>query len=104
MTTATVTTTSEINDLIGRIKKNDRGARAARFLLQCFDLVGQQRRDMFIFEVLTTTQTRSSKSFILFLCVKAIRAEQAKVHLIYFVRRDQHGIIPKQLPQCKVLF
>ena len=41
MTTATVTTTSEINDLIGRIKKNDRGARAARFLLQCFDLVGQ---------------------------------------------------------------
>ena len=41
MTTATVTTTSEINDLIGRIKKNDGGARAARFLLQCFDLVGQ---------------------------------------------------------------
>ena len=50
-----------------------------------------------------TTQTRSSKSFILCPCVKIICAEQAKVHFIYFALRDQHAvIIPKQLPHANV--
>ena len=33
------TTTPQINDLIGWMKKNNRAARAARFLVQCFDVV-----------------------------------------------------------------
>ena len=32
--------------------------------------------------------------------MKTIRAKQAKVHLAYFVRRDQHGIIAKHLTNC----
>ena len=51
---------------------------------------------MFKFEVLTTTQTRSSKSCILCLCLRAIRAKQAKVHFTKFVQRDQHGIINRE--------
>ena len=41
MTTATGTTTPQINDLIGWMKKNNDDARAARFLVQCFDVVCQ---------------------------------------------------------------
>ena len=39
--TATVTTTPQINDLIGLTRKNNRAARAARFLVQFFDVVCQ---------------------------------------------------------------
>ena len=39
----------------------------------------------------------SSKCLILCLCMKTIRAKQAKVHSSYFVQRDQHGIIAKHL-------
>ena len=53
-----------------------------------------QRREMFIFEVLTTTRARS-RSFCL--GVKAIRAKKAKVHFNHSLRRDQHGIIAKHL-------
>jgi len=38
MTTATATTTLQINDLIGWTRKNNRAARAARFLVQFFDV------------------------------------------------------------------
>ena len=38
-------------------------------------------------------QARSSKSSILSLYMKTIRAKQAKVHFAYLVQRDQHGII-----------
>ena len=41
LTTATSTTTPQINDLIGRMKKSIRSARAARFLVQYFDVVCQ---------------------------------------------------------------
>ena len=37
----TATTTQLINDFIGWLKKNNRAARAARFLLQFFDVVYQ---------------------------------------------------------------
>ena len=76
------------------MKKNNRAARAARFLVQCFDVVCQKRRrEIFIFEVLTATGSRSSKSFLLCLYTKTIRDKQAKEHSAYFVQRDQHGII-----------
>ena len=38
------------------------------------------QREIFIFEVLTTTPARSRKSLILCLYMKTIRAKQAKVH------------------------
>ena len=58
---------------------------------------GKRRRQIFIFEVLKTKRARSSKSFILCLYMKTTRAKQAKVHSSYFVQRDQHGIIAKDL-------
>ena len=62
------------------MKKNNRAARAARFLVQCFDVVCQTTtREIFIFEVLTTTRARSSKSFILFFYMKTISAKQVQV-------------------------
>ena len=79
------------------MKINNRAARAARFLVQCFDVVYQRRSEIFIFEVLTTTRARSSKSFTLCLYMKTIRAKQAEVHSAYFVQRDQHGIIARDL-------
>ena len=39
-TTATATKTLENNDLIGRMRKNNRAARAARTLIEFFDVVG----------------------------------------------------------------
>ena len=97
MKMTTALTTSQINQLISWIRKNDRAARAARFLMQFFDLVGQATQT-FIFEVLKTTRTHSSKSFILCVYVKTIRAKQAKVYFAYFVHRNQHGIIAKRQP------
>ena len=77
----------------------------ARFLVQHFDVVCQTtKNEILIFEVLTTTRARSSKSFTLCLCVKIIRAKQAKVHFAYFAQHDQLGIIAKHLTQRKVLF
>ena len=38
----------------------------------------KRRREIFIFEVLTTTRARNSKSFLLSLYMKIIRAKQAK--------------------------
>ena len=87
------------------MKKNNRAACAARFLVQYFEVVCQttSQREIFIFEVLTTTGARSSKSFTLCLVMKTIRAKQAKVHSAYFVQRDQHGIIAKDLTQSSIL-
>ena len=76
------------------MKKNNRAARATRFLVQCFDVVWQT-----IFEVLRTT-----RACILCLYMKTIRANQAKVHSTYFVQRAQHGINAKHLILRKVQF
>ena len=103
MPTATATTTPQMNDLIGWIRKN-RAARAARFLMQFFDVVSKWRREIFIFEVLTKTRARSSKSFILCLFMKIISAKQAMVYFAYFVQCGQHGIIENRLTLRKVLF
>ena len=79
------TTTPKINDLIGLMRKDNRAALAARFLVQCFDVSpAKRRREIFIFEVLTATRTRSGRSFILCLCMKTIGAKQAKVHFANF--------------------
>ena len=51
---------------------------------------------------MATTEAHSSKSFILCLYMKTIRAKQAKVHSTYFVQHDQHGIIARDLTQRKV--
>ena len=83
------TTPSQINDLIGQTRKNNRVARAARFLVQFPTQSANRQREIFMFEVLTTTRARSSKSFILCIYMKTIRAKQAKVHFAYFVQRDQ---------------
>ena len=45
----TATTTPRINDFIGWSKKNNRAARAARFLLQFFDVVYQMMTWNFLF-------------------------------------------------------
>ena len=52
------------------------------------------RREIFIFEVLTTTRPQSSKSLFLCFYMKTIRAKQPKVYYAYFMR-VQHGIIAK---------
>ena len=85
----TVTRTPQINNMIGQMRKDNRAARSARFLGQFFDV--KRRPEIFIFEVLTTTRARSSKSFILCLYVKTIRGKRAKVHFTYFVQRDQNS-------------
>ena len=41
----TATTTPLINDLIGLMKKNNLAARAARFLVQAFDICKMTRRN-----------------------------------------------------------
>ena len=75
------------------MRKNNRAARAARFLAQSVHVVCQITTRNFIFKVLTTTRARSSTSFTLCLNMKAIRAEQGKVPVAYFTQRDQHEII-----------
>ena len=58
----------------------------------------KQRREFYIFEVLTTTRAHcGSKSFILCLHMKIIRVKQTKVHFDYFVQL--HGIIVKQFKE-----
>ena len=57
----------------------------------------KRRSEIFMVEVLTTTGARSSKSFILCLYMKTIRAKQAEVHSAFFVQHDQHRIIAKDL-------
>ena len=59
---------------------------------------------IFIFEVLTTTEARSSKFFALCLYMKTIRTKPGKVQFAYFVQRDQHGIIAKDVTERKVIF
>ena len=47
------------------MRKNNRAARATRFLVQSFDVVSRKRRrENLIFEVLRRVRTLSSKSFI----------------------------------------
>ena len=53
------------------------------FWYNLLTLSAKWRREMFYFEVLTTTRALSSKSFILCLGMKAVRAKQAKVDFTY---------------------
>ena len=62
-------TTPENNDLIGWIRQNNRAARAARFLVQFFDVACQMTISKF--KVLTTTLTHYSKLFILYIYLNA---------------------------------
>ena len=60
--TATATTTPENNDLIGWMRKNNRAARAARTLVEIFDVVCQRQGDISKFKVLMPRWTHKSKS------------------------------------------
>jgi len=57
----------------------------------------KRRREISLFEVLTTTRARSGKSFTLCLYKKTFRTKLAKVQFADFVQRDQHGIIARDL-------
>ena len=48
-------------------------------------------------------RARSNKSFTLCLYMKTIRTKQAKVQFAYFVQRDRHGVITKDLTQSSIL-
>jgi len=93
MTTATATSTPQTNDLIGRTRKNNRSARAARFLVQILDYT------FVVFQTMTRQREFAAVnlSFLAFTSLITIRAKQAKVPLVYFVQRDQRGIIAKYL-------
>ena len=65
MMTATARSASQTNDLIDWMRKNNRAAREARFLVQLLIYSPKQRGKIFIFEVLTTTRACSRKSCIL---------------------------------------
>ena len=85
MTTAT--STPPTNALIGWIRKKKivlhvRHAFWFKFLTQS----AKRRRGIFIFEVLTTTRTCSSKSFMFLLFHDNCSCQQAKVHLAHFVQ------------------
>ena len=69
------------------MKKNNHAARAARLLVY-----GDVKSSYLKF-----WRQHSSESFILCLCIKTIRAKQARVYYAYFVKRDQHGMVAKQL-------
>ena len=78
------------------MRNNNHAARAARFLVQFFDVVCQ----------MTTWNFRTSgsydnvsgrKSFLLSLYMKTILEKQAKAHFTYFIQSDQHGLIAKHL-------
>ena len=84
MTTATAKTTPQINALIGWTSKNCRAARAARFMVKISTYSVKRPREILIFEVLSTSRARSSKFFILCLCMKIIPAKQAKSVLCLF--------------------
>ena len=83
--TATSTTTPQLNDLISSMKKNNRAARAARFLVQCFDVVWLTTTWNFlvwgsddnpvVVKTSNTDRARSIKSFILCLYMKTTRAK-----------------------------
>ena len=91
MTTATPT--PQTNDLIGSLRKNNCAARAARFLVQILDCI-------FVVFQTTTGQCEfaaANLSFLAFTSLITIRAKHAKVPLVYFVQRDQRGIIAKYL-------
>ena len=102
-----LTTTTKLTSVSNFLsfQKNIRAASAARFLVQIFSTKSpKRRREILIFEVLTTTPARSNKSFILCFYTKSIRARQAKVHLAYLVQCDQHVKIATHLTLRKVLF
>ena len=100
LTTATAFTSPQINDIIGWMRKYIRATRAARFLVQFFDVVCHSTWNFD--EVLITTRAYSCKYLVLYL--KTIRAIQAKGHFASFVLLDKNGIVPKHLTHCKVLF
>ena len=85
------TTTSQINNVIHWVRKNNRAARVARFLVKVFVMVCR-----------TTTWNFRTWCLMIFhslpLHMKTNRANKMKGHLLsLFCKNDQHGIIAKHL-------
>ena len=74
------------------------------FWYNVLTLTAKRRREIFIFEVQTTTRDHISKSFTLCLYLKTIPTKQAKVRFAYFVQRDQYGITKRDLTLRNVQF
>ena len=66
--------------------KNNRAARAARFLVQSFDVVCQTTAWNFHNWGSDDNATHNTKSFILYLYVKTGRSNQVIGHLAYFLQ------------------
>lgn len=81
------------------MRESNRGARAARFLVQIF-LRSLPNDDVKFSYLMTTTTVNNSKSFVC-LCMKTIRVKQAKLQLADFVQRHRHGTITKHLIKRK---
>ena len=81
------------------MKKNNRAARAARFFATMF--WRSLPNDDVKFSYLRFWWQRELVTENLSLCLymKTMRTKQAKVHLAYFVQRDQHGI--RELKQSR---
>lgn len=85
------TTTSQINIMIGWVRKNNRAARLARFLVKFFVVVCR-----------TTTWNFHTWCLMIFhsfpLCMKTNCTNKVKGHLLQlFCKNDQRGIIAKHL-------
>ena len=90
----------QIYDMNGWMRKNNRAARAERFLMQFFDVLDETTTWNFIFEILTTMRAHNRKSSILCLYMKSIFANQVKGHLAHLVQGGQS----KTLMYRKILF
>ena len=60
-------------------------------------------REIFIFEVQTTTRAHSIKYYFLWSHMKTSPAEQAKGHFAHFVKRAQHGKVENHLTDRRAI-
>ena len=105
MTTATASTTSQINSFtIGWIRKTSRCTCSTPFGATFWRSLPKPGSEIFIFQDATATLASIIKPFILCLFHEnhSCQASESTLHL--FCTDDQHGIITKHLTWLKVLF
>ena len=84
--------------------KNERAARVARvFQYISLPYSSKQQRKMTNFQVLTTTSTNNSESFLLSLCFKCVRTNLVIAYFAHVVHHKQDGNIVKHLRQLKLI-
>ena len=79
------------------MKENNHAARAARFLVQCFDVFWQTTASNFHISGSEDNASSQQQIFDSLPLHENHLAKQTKVHSSYVVQRDQHGIIAKDL-------